>query len=84
VSDIVIEWLEDSVDCQTCGSSLAAGARVTIDGVVAVELLPVAHCYNGRTYDSDDVYAAVLRHMGHTVTDERLTEYSDDGDGPQP
>lgn len=70
MSHIEIEWLTDYHNCETCGSSYAAGARVKIDGAVAIECLPVAHCFGGDHYETSDVYAAVLKHFGHTVDDE--------------
>jgi hypothetical protein len=30
-----------------------------------LELLPVADCLGGRSYDDDEIYAEILRHMGH-------------------
>ena len=71
MSDIKIVWLDDSHNCETCGWSDAYGARVTIDGVVALEYIPVAHCYNGRSWDPDDVYEMVIRHLGHTIDSGR-------------
>jgi len=71
VADIKIQWLTDSHDCETCGSTYAEGARVTIDGKVEVEMLPVAHCFGGDDYSPSDVFAAVLAHYGHTVSEEQ-------------
>lgn len=68
VSTIKIEWLTDSYDnCETCGSSWAEGARVFVDGALALDLEPSAHCFGGAHYDQSDVYERLLRHLGHTV-----------------
>lgn len=65
---IEIEWLHDSSNCDTCGMTYAEGARVTIDGKVALELTPVAHCFGGDNYDESDVYKRILEHLGHEVS----------------
>jgi hypothetical protein len=70
MSGIHIQWLGDFHDCETCGSTYASGARITIDGAVALEFIPVAHCFNGADYGQDDVYRALLEHLGHTVQTE--------------
>jgi hypothetical protein len=67
MAHIKIEWLTDYSDCETCGGNYADGARVTIDGAVALDLEPVAHCYGGQHYGERDVFKRVLEHLGHTV-----------------
>lgn len=68
MATIRIEWLHDSYDnCETCGPSYAEGARVYVDGVVAIELEPVAHCYNGANFTETEVFASILEHLGHTL-----------------
>ena len=64
---IRIEWLSDDYDCETCGVSFAEGARVFIDGALAFELEPVAHCYDGAHYDQEAVFRRILEHLGHEV-----------------
>lgn len=68
MSTIRIERLTDSHDCETCGMSWAEGARVFVDGELAIELSPNAHCYDGDNFADDVVYRRVLEHLGHTVT----------------
>lgn len=67
MANIRIEWLHDSHSCETCGTSYAEGARVFIDGALALDLKPVAHCYDGASYYDSDVYRRILTHIGHTV-----------------
>jgi hypothetical protein len=68
VVNIKIEWLTDYYDnCETCGSSYAEGARVFVDGVMALDLAPSAHCFGGEHYPQEDVYERILQHLGHTV-----------------
>lgn len=65
--NIHIEWLDDTHDCETCGSSWAEGARVYIDGQLALDLEPCAHCYSGASYQEGDVYRRILAHLGYSV-----------------
>lgn len=74
MSEISIDWLTDNHDCETCGSSWAEGARVRIDGQVALELIPLAHCYDGSSWDEREVFAALLAHLGHSLSDDAETE----------
>ncbi len=68
MAQIEIEWLDDSHDCETCGWSCAEGARVTINGEVALDLTPHAHCFGGDNYGRADVFERILSHLGHDVT----------------
>jgi hypothetical protein len=64
---IKIKWLSDSHDCDTCGSSYAEGAEITMpDGSVSI-LPAIAHCYAGESYDSQYVYEAILYKLGYKV-----------------
>lgn len=68
MATIKIEWLTDEGPyCETCGPSYAEGARVRINGMLAVELKPVAHCFADRNYNERTVYDAILMKLGHTV-----------------
>ncbi|WEM34310.1 hypothetical protein [Xanthomonas phage X1] len=64
---IRIEWTSDSSDCETCGCNFADGANVYIDEVLALEFIPIAHCYDGDDFTRDYVYAQILKHLGHEV-----------------
>jgi hypothetical protein len=67
MAKIRIEWLHDSHSCETCGTSYAEGARVYIDGALALDLEPVAHCYDGANYYDAEVFRKTLEHLGHTI-----------------
>lgn len=69
MAQIKIEWLHDSHDCETCGSSYAEGARVWIDGKEAIELEPVAHCYDGANWSESEVFRRIMEHLGHSLDD---------------
>jgi hypothetical protein len=71
VSEISIEWLTDYHNCETCGSSYAEGAVVSIDGQIVLEMRPVAHCFGGTNYYESDVYGRILQHLGHTISGSR-------------
>lgn len=66
---IKIEWLTDSHDCETCGTSWADGANVWIDGVLTLQLTPFASCFNETHYGVDDVYRRIIERLGHTLED---------------
>lgn len=72
--NIHIQWLSDSHDCETCGSDYSEGAIVSFDGEQAISLIPVAHCFDNRTWDSGEVYNAILEKLGHTVSEETQSQ----------
>jgi hypothetical protein len=51
-----VEWLTDKHECETCGGSWASGARVHLDGEQILELIPLAHCFDGEDWSEADVY----------------------------
>ena len=65
--NIKIETLSDSYDCETCGYSDAYGAKVYFDGKLAIDMLPIAHCYGGSNYSDEEVFIAILQKLGHNV-----------------
>ena len=65
--EIKIEWLSDVYDCDTCGTSWASGANVFINGNLELELTPVAHCYGGEDYSTEDIYIKILNKLGWEV-----------------
>lgn len=68
MAKIKIEWISDSYSgCEDCGTSYADGAKVYVDDILAVDLEPVAHCHGGAHYSEQEVYDAIIQHLGHTV-----------------
>lgn len=67
MAEVRYEFLSDSHNCETCGTSYAEGYRIYVDGTLVKELLPVAHCFGGDNYYDDDLIAAILEHFGHTL-----------------
>lgn len=70
MANIKIEWLSDHNTCETCGSVYASGARVYIDGEVAIEMKPAASCFGGKHYEDSEVYARIFERFGHTLESE--------------
>lgn len=66
-----IVWLEDSYDCDDCGPSSANGARVyKVEGeevTLLLELIPAAPCYEGVTYEPEQVLRMVLSKLGYAL-----------------
>lgn len=67
---IKIEWLSDSYDCDTCGTSYATGARVYRNDKLILNLLPTAHCYGGSDYSEEDVYKAIMESLNYSIEEE--------------
>lgn len=58
---IVIESIEDSTDCETCGGGYASGFNVDIDDVPFGDFSPLAHCYDSTSYSIEQVMTAILK-----------------------
>lgn len=69
MDDIInIEWLSDEHDCETCGSSYSDGAKVTHKGEVIVDMPPIAHCFGGDHHTPEEVYEAIIKHLGYDIS----------------
>lgn len=70
---IEINWLSDSTDCDQAGCSggYSTGAIVKRDGTTLLELIPVAACFGGESWDSDQVWAMILDKLIGNVTVEQ-------------
>lgn len=71
MTDIRIEWLTDTSECDQAGCSggWAEGARVYFDGELALDLEPAAHCYDSVSYSNEEVFARILSKLGHNLTE---------------
>ena len=69
MTDIRIEWLSDSFDCDQAGCSggYSEGARVYFDEKLALDLTPVAACFGGISYDTEEVFGCILAKLGHNL-----------------
>ena len=63
---IKIEYFYDNSDCDTCGVSYAEGFVITM-GEKVIELEPIAHCFDGQSYQVEDCLKTILKELGHTV-----------------
>lgn len=71
--NIEIEWLSDSTDCDQpgCSGGYSTGAIVKRDGTTILELIPVAACFGGESWDSNEVYRQLLMKLtGYTVEEQ--------------
>jgi hypothetical protein len=42
---IRIVYTDDDHDCEVCGFAYATGAKIYLDGVLSLDLVPKAHCF---------------------------------------
>jgi len=71
MTDIRIEWLTDSTDCDQAGCSggYSEGAKVYFDDELAIDLSPVASCFGGVNYGFEEVFARILSELGHRLVE---------------
>lgn len=67
---ITIDWLEDTYECDDCGTSYATGAHIFLSDGREILLEPRAHCYDGISYSTDEVYQEVLKLLGFNVVED--------------
>lgn len=74
MTDIHIVWLSDSTECDQAGCSggFAEGAMVYFDGKLRLDLSPVASCFGGDHYGTEEVFGRILNELGHKLVG---TEY---------
>jgi len=70
---IEINWLSESSDCDQpgCSGGYSEGVIVKVDGKTIIELIPVATCFGGESWDRDQVWAMVLDKLIGNVTVEQ-------------
>ena len=64
---IKIEFCEDVHECDTCGNSWATGAKVFFNDELVLNLEPVAHCYDSKTWEESEIFDQVLHQLGHKL-----------------
>jgi hypothetical protein len=71
MTNIRIEWLDDSTDCDQAGCSggYAEGAKVYFDDKLTLDLSPAASCFGGVSHDQEDVFARILSELGHKLVE---------------
>jgi len=68
MKQIDIKQLMDYRDCETCGPSSAEGYSVSIDGEEVIDMIPIAHCYDGTSYTLEELIIELLHKLGHNAT----------------
>jgi hypothetical protein len=59
-----IEITDDDYDCEVCGFAYATGAKIYVDGVLSLNLVPKAHCFNQINYDHNEIMRRALDLVG--------------------
>jgi hypothetical protein len=59
-----IELTDDDYDCETCGLAYATGAKIYVDGILSLDLVPKAHCFNQINYDHNEIMRRALELVG--------------------
>ena len=67
MSNIKIEHLSDTSDCETCGMSWAEGAIVYLNEEVLLEMIPHASCFGGDHWSESDIYKNILLKLGYQI-----------------
>lgn len=71
MTNIRIEWLDDSTDCDQAGccGGYAEGAKVYFDDKLAIDMSPKADCFGGVNYRSEDVLSRIFAELGHNLVE---------------
>ena len=71
MTNIRIEWLDDSTDCDQAGCSggYAEGAKVYFDSKLAIDMSPKADCFGGVHYSQQDVLSRIFAELGHNLVE---------------
>lgn len=67
MAKIEIEWLHDTRECETCGTSWAQGAEVFKDGIPWFLCKPIARCFDSDNWSGEDIYIKIIAKLGHEV-----------------
>jgi hypothetical protein len=71
MTNIRIEWMTDSSDCDQAGCSggYAEGAKVYFDDKLTLDMSPKADCFGGVDYDKEDIFSRILAELGHKLVE---------------
>jgi hypothetical protein len=61
---IRIEITDDDHECEVCGFAYATGAKIYVDGILSLDLVPKAHCFRGANYDQNEIMRRALELVG--------------------
>ena len=65
MNKVTIEWSYDNHDCETCGWSASQGAKAWVNGECVFDQVAIAHCFGSTNVSQDEVYQAILNHLGY-------------------
>lgn len=77
MSSILIEVMSDWNDCEQCGGGSEDGGRITINGEVVFEHIPLASCYDNESYYEYDLLKLAFEKLGHSL-EIKYTEINDE------
>jgi hypothetical protein len=77
MSNILIEVMSDWNYCKQCGGSSENGGRITINGEVVFEHIPVASCFGNESYNESDLLRMAIEKLGYSL-EIKYTETNDD------
>lgn len=77
MSNVLIEVMSDWNDCEQCGYSTEHGGRITINGEVVFEHIPVASCCGNESYHEYDLLRVAIEKLGYSL-EIKYTEINDD------
>ena len=83
MSKVVIQVMSDWNDCEQCGGgSEYGGGRITINGEVVFEHIPIASCFGNKSYYESDLLNMAIEKLGHSLEIEYVSvdEYEGDED----
>ncbi len=58
---------EDTHECETCGMDYATAGTVYIDGEEVLDIPAEAYCYDGVSYNENELLILALKKAGVTV-----------------
>lgn len=64
---IEIETRYDEHMCESCGWDSAVGGIVKIDDEIILDVEPIAYCYDGVSYNENDLLVLALHELGIEV-----------------
>ena len=77
MSKVVIQVMSDWNYCEQCGGRSEDGGRITINGEVVFEHIPIASCFGNKSYYESDLLSMAIEKLGHSL-EIKYTEINDE------
>lgn len=58
---------DDGYECDDCGPTWAYGGTAYVDGEEVLDIVPEAYCYDGVSYNENELIILALKKAGVTV-----------------